>query len=90
MDCTSLSFRILGLLAQVYKQQIHRIHTNQRESRSRWTVGLPLFQFMFSMLTYEYKSADMVCHWEDSDTVAQEMFSNVSKPNISPSGESNI
>jgi hypothetical protein len=26
------------------------------------------------------RSADMVCHWEDSDTVAQEMFVNVRGP----------
>lgn len=30
---------------------------------------------------HDLDSADMVCHWEDTDVVAQEMYSNVSHSN---------
>jgi len=60
-----------------------------RKSRSSRTVSLRLPSFLCPQSASDvsirscniwWNRADMTCHWEDSDTAIQEMWSNVSYP----------
>lgn len=61
------------------RQQIHCINPSEWEPWTRRPVSIlmPWSTLVFIDLRHLFCRADLVLHWEDSDAVAQEIFSNV-------------
>ena len=55
---------------------------DREDSTFRMLSVLPVVLHFHETLLSHVRSANLICHWEDSDVVAQEVFSNVCDNNL--------